>query len=187
MKKIMITAAILLSAVCTQAAALKWGCTNVRIPVAADVKVSESGIVTTSTDTKFKVGELSISLFYVDSEGADKFITTVGLTGEGAKAASSGSFNVETVTGWDIADAQNAVFKIAATYETKDGVYNYSGTASQDIRAVLANTSDKTVTFNMSNGTIGSWNYTANAVPEPTSGLLLLLGVAGLALRRRRA
>ena len=29
--------------------------------------------------------------------------------------------------------------------------------------------------------------YAASSVPEPTSGLLLLLGVAGLALRRRRA
>ena len=32
----------------------------------------------------------------------------------------------------------------------------------------------------------GSWT-TYSSVPEPTSGLLLLLGVAGLALRRRRA
>ena len=32
-------------------------------------------------------------------------------------------------------------------------------------------------------GNAGAWS----AVPEPTSGLLLLLGVVGLALRRRRA
>jgi hypothetical protein len=29
--------------------------------------------------------------------------------------------------------------------------------------------------------------YTVNVVPEPTSGLLMLVGLAGLALRRRRA
>ena len=44
-------------------------------------------------------------------------------------------------------------------------------------------------TFNANAATMLSSGTSANfaAVPEPTSGLLMLLGVAGLALRRRRA
>ena len=38
-----------------------------------------------------------------------------------------------------------------------------------------------------SNGYQGAGWYSAAAVPEPTSGLLLLLGMAGLALRRKQA
>ena len=36
-------------------------------------------------------------------------------------------------------------------------------------------------------GYAGAGWYSAAAVPEPTSGLLMLLGMAGLALRRKRA
>lgn len=38
-----------------------------------------------------------------------------------------------------------------------------------------------------SGGWQGAGWYTASNVPEPTSGLLMLLGVAGLALKRKRA
>ena len=47
-----------------------------------------------------------------------------------------------------------------------------------------------TATSNISFGNMASQTQTASnwvAVPEPTSGLLMLLGMAGLALRRRRA
>lgn len=44
---------------------------------------------------------------------------------------------------------------------------------------------DKTLSLNMKTVTQGAWS--AVAAPEPTSGLLMLLGLAGLALKRKRA
>ncbi len=40
---------------------------------------------------------------------------------------------------------------------------------------------------NMTTQTQNAANWTTASVPEPTSGLLMLVGLAGLALRRRRA
>ena len=69
-------------------------------------------------------------------------------------------------------------------YEGKYVIYNGTGDAIKD-----PVTEKKFGDFSYA-GAVGgeglAWQTMSN-VPEPTSGLLLLLGVAGLALRRRRA
>ena len=77
--------------------------------------------------------------------------------------------------------AVSAVFENGTTYEvyyeyTVDG-YTFT---SKEFGSKKQATSTPNLQFTMANGT---WA----AVPEPTSGLLMLLGMCGLALRRRRA
>ena len=63
-------------------------------------------------------------------------------------------------------------------YTLKDAAGN---TYKSDVKDMLAQ-ADSTPTISIKPGA-----WTAAPIPEPTSGLLLLLGVAGMALRRRRA
>ena len=64
----------------------------------------------------------------------------------------------------------------------------YFDAGSAVVAGVADNGSPKATTLKIGNAAASSSAWTAtSAVPEPTSGLLLLLGVAGLALKRKRA
>ena len=185
MKKLMLAIGAVAVAACVQAASVNWSVGNVRIPVAADPTVSQSGITVSTANSTFSAGALTIYLSYM-AGSTETAITSSANTAAGALAY--GAI-------WDATAASAAVtangnnptitFIIKATYETADGKYEYLGQNAWDITNAASDTKNVSLGFNMANH--GSWNYTANPVPEPTSGLLMLLGIAGLALKRKRA
>ena len=121
-------------------------------------------------------------------------------TSTGAQYTSINSMNAGVLSGTDSAwtynygtDAQNGdEFYIKALMTVDGTTYEmniYADQATQenfvlDLGANPNNTS--TATFSWKAGTYGGTMWSAQSVPEPTSGLLLLMGMAGLALKRKR-
>lgn len=184
MKKLMILAAAIVASVAANAAAITWG----------------SGTVYLSDGTtKAGKGAVSAYLFLIDSTTYDTFAanTTGKAMSDAVYAAYGSNLSSANATGSSTA---KGVANLAdpTVYGNGDTAYaailyvegdNYMGnvgtyTLTSDLNYTVSGMS--TTIFGSETGTTATAWSTA-AVPEPTSGLLMLLGMAGLALRRRRA
>ena len=141
------------------------------VAIAASFKWSAANIYGPDQTTKLSGVEVSL---YCDAL-SDTALSTVTTSSAGAVAATT--FEVANAVGDTVYDFY---FKAITTYEGKE----YQLVASKSATALETGTA--TIAFgNMATTTqaAGAWT----AVPEPTSGLLMLLGMAGLALKRKRA
>ena len=185
MKKLMIAAAIVCAVACVHAATIVWG-------GAAD---TQEGSPFNSTQTAM--------LLYSSTEFTGAATEIDGIT-VGSKANNGGEVIATTTLGAGYEDSEEFYASNPRDWSVLDGYYailiaNENGTSTTytDMGSYSGATEKTTsidLKYNEAWGEgydkyLGENGYTVavGAVPEPTSGLLLLLGVAGLALMRKRA
>ena len=166
MKKLLVLAAVVAMASASQAASYIWGFQSGEIEGPTAAYSDADGFLTGGTAYLYIAGSL------------------VATATQDAEAFNFGAFDAGNPVSSD-AVSSTAGQAYTLVLRTSDDAYEitYSGT-STSYEVVGMGTS--TTIMNLVDTTpytAGSWT----AVPEPTSGLLLLLGVAGLALKRKRA
>lgn len=186
MKKLIIAVAAVAVGIAANAASFNWKAT--------------SGYLYDGADTPSKITSGSAYLLFTSALTQSDLVTA--FAADAAAAASTvASKSVSTGTIGD--NARIALTEFTADVTTDQVAYfvvfngdnmYVSGTADAGYMAVGASdisfgsmSSSSKLKFDVADGYSAAGWYGAAAVPEPTSGLLLLLGMAGLALKRKRA
>ena len=189
--------AVVASAVVANAAAVTWDSTKLFTAATADGGFSTTGVGNKASAYLFVLTESEYNTF-IASYNADGNMKAVydaykDKLGDATKTGTTGARThyVKLETSADVGETVYGALIYTLTQEFDGASKNFyianiaSGTVGAESGLTITNLG--TYNFGVSSGTsavaTGGWQ----AVPEPTSGLLMLLGVAGLALRRRRA
>ena len=213
MKKLMIAAAIVCAAAMSQAASVTWNSGTIVLPSGEEAKEKgdATGYLFVMNSTQYGAMQAAIAAYSGDLTGAGAIASYV-LATEFEKNEGASLFGATVYTsGTSLTTGQrnmtdkgdlygtgtSGTKKIYTTGDTAYAAIIYTTEETGDMmylgnygQTTLASSSNATVNnmalYMEGNGTAKvatSWQ----SVPEPTSAMLLLLGVAGLALKRKRA
>ena len=188
MKKLIVAAVAVAMSVVANAAQIKWSNTNGIADGTADGGTTAAVVylINSATLTQSAIYDAVMAGATLDAVVEGKIVNSTSLA--------DGFMDAQTFTTSAYADnSKQTMYMVCfdsdlnALYFSEElnktilgtGATKYAFSANSSVEATMADMSGFDKSY-------GGWVSTA-AVPEPTSGLLMLLGMAGLALRRRRA
>ena len=196
MKKVILAVAVIGAALATQAASVTWGSSKL---------FTASGETGGFSSTAIKEAATGY-LFMLTSDQYDSFLADYTANGNMKTVYDAYKDSLGSATGTAKTSNRTSVANVKTEANVGDTVYGaiiYTyHDAAFDRDFYIANIATGTVgaesgltignlgTYFLGQDTgtpTGGWQGVAGDIPEPTSGLLLLLGMAGLALRRKVA
>lgn len=187
MKKLIMAVAVVLAVAGAKAAAIDWGITGV---TSSPDNTAAAGMLAyfvdgSQYDAFSALTGTDVTAFLADEANVIGSANTVLVKGSRGKPD---SINATAKQGTFAASADASFFVVlldtGSTATAK--YYAYTEKGSVHIGDAGADGSYSFGDFTTATAANGGWTQ-LESVPEPTSGLLMLLGMAGLALRRRRA
>ena len=190
MKKIIVMLGAVACAACVNAASINWTISNVYSASDTTAKASGIGYLFITENTSNVDGITITTLAAVQSAlDAQDWAMLASLSSASEELNANGGIQTRpTGISSDFSSGTVSGFAVIFDAEDMESASNYYLVNEGATKSVsfTSSTGAKNLAFGSqatATQTAGAWT----AVPEPTSGLLMLVGLAGLALRRRRA